>query len=892
MASLTFALRLKWAFFKLAGWLKKTVAFVFRLAELTWRCAYPAAASAGLLVFFVGLSQGKELLKIFISGERTAFEYYSLPAAFALASLIFLLVARCILQRRWESVFSRGEVDRVSPIWVNALPFFIAIAPLLGLAWVCYGILGELREVSAQFCADTHAQRCALRTIESVVPQWVAFLLATLFILFAAWIGAGAWPRVVRARYYLRRFQSKAYVPIICLAALLWFVFLVSGGAQANNPHFAFALDQMNLQRSIGSVHVLIIAAVSWTVIGGLVLTLWAKRFLGISLILLPGFMMLGASFFRERDHDVRELPLAEQPAPGKTIASSLEAYAISVVARRAQTGVGDEVEATIPIYLVAAAGGGLRAGYWSAGVLADLQDANPEFANHVFLISGVSGGALGGATFLAAHRDGCARTGSGERDVMGDCVRRVLEDVSLAPSIAATLYGDFWRSLWPQGLYQFSWKWLGLKTAFEGSPDRAHYLERTWESSFSWCVGQPEPVSKDKAFDSYGPRAFRCAPRPLLLPDGVSVAERDIFSMGFMDLWRKRNPAQPLSWMPNLMVNGTDVATGRRILSANLRLNPTEFPESYIARTDDPSRLNMRLSSVIHNGARFPVVSPAGRLLTKNAAGIIRVESPPSLVRQAQDADISQGALMMCATTANGKICEMPPQNVHRIVDGGYSDNSGLDSIEDVLDEIENFNDTEEDAAKTNAPATACAAAVARAHVKPQRAGKAKCPKLSANLIIIDNHGWPNRRVDGENVRALDAIFQAFTLAKDARSTHDIADKVFRSSSKTEGRVYTFNLDRAGAQVPGLGWALSESSTNQMIWAASDPAYAQRVADTLAPLRRDTGARFDTRIDDAISLRAGRCVSAYARVVTDAGAVGRACAKARIEALGLKEDR
>jgi hypothetical protein len=153
MASLTFALRLKRAFFKLAGWLKKTVAFVFRLAELTWRCAYPAAASAGLLVFFVGLSQGKELLKIFISGERTAFEYYALPAAFALASLIFLLVARCILQRRWESVFSRGEVDRVSPIWVNALPFFIAVAPLLGLAWVCYGILGELREVSAQFCA-------------------------------------------------------------------------------------------------------------------------------------------------------------------------------------------------------------------------------------------------------------------------------------------------------------------------------------------------------------------------------------------------------------------------------------------------------------------------------------------------------------------------------------------------------------------------------------------------------------------------------------------------------------------------------------------------------------------------------------------------------------------
>jgi hypothetical protein len=268
MASLTLAIRLKRALIKFASVLKVSVAFVFRLAELLWRCAYPAAASAALLVFFVGLSQGKELLKIFISGERTAFEYYSLPLAFAGASLVFLLVARCILQRRWESVFSRGEIDRVSPIWVNALPFFIAVAPLLGLSWACYDVLQELREVSAQFCADTAAHLCKLQTIESLVPQWVAFLLAAFFILGVAWLGAGAWPRVAKVRYRLNAFQRKAYVPTIFIAVLLWFVFLVSGGGQANNPHFAFALDQMNLQRALGSVHVLIIAAVSWTVIG------------------------------------------------------------------------------------------------------------------------------------------------------------------------------------------------------------------------------------------------------------------------------------------------------------------------------------------------------------------------------------------------------------------------------------------------------------------------------------------------------------------------------------------------------------------------------------------------------------------------------------------------
>jgi hypothetical protein len=49
---------------------------------------------------------------------------------------------------------------------------------------------------------------------------------------------------------------------------------------------------------------------------------------------------------------------------------------------------------------LVAAEGGGIRAAYWTAASLANLQDEFPFLRNHVFAISGVSGGAVGAALF------------------------------------------------------------------------------------------------------------------------------------------------------------------------------------------------------------------------------------------------------------------------------------------------------------------------------------------------------------------------------------------------------------------------------------------------------------------------------------------------------------
>ena len=61
-------------------------------------------------------------------------------------------------------------------------------------------------------------------------------------------------------------------------------------------------------------------------------------------------------------------------------------------------------------MFLVTAKGGGIRAAYWTAALLTALQDANPEFADHVFAVSGVSGGSVGAGVFaglLAQSRRG-----------------------------------------------------------------------------------------------------------------------------------------------------------------------------------------------------------------------------------------------------------------------------------------------------------------------------------------------------------------------------------------------------------------------------------------------------------------------------------------------------
>jgi hypothetical protein len=58
------------------------------------------------------------------------------------------------------------------------------------------------------------------------------------------------------------------------------------------------------------------------------------------------------------------------------------------------------------PVFIIAAEGGGIYAAAAAASFLSRLQERCPSFAQHVFAISGVSGGSVGAAVFQSAVRD------------------------------------------------------------------------------------------------------------------------------------------------------------------------------------------------------------------------------------------------------------------------------------------------------------------------------------------------------------------------------------------------------------------------------------------------------------------------------------------------------
>ncbi|MFB1486514.1 MULTISPECIES: hypothetical protein [unclassified Thiocapsa] len=64
-------------------------------------------------------------------------------------------------------------------------------------------------------------------------------------------------------------------------------------------------------------------------------------------------------------------------------------------------------------VVLVATSGGGTSAAYWTASTLAYLEQTfAAPFTERLFAVSGVSGGSLGAATYVALKRAGCKRDG------------------------------------------------------------------------------------------------------------------------------------------------------------------------------------------------------------------------------------------------------------------------------------------------------------------------------------------------------------------------------------------------------------------------------------------------------------------------------------------------
>jgi len=230
----------------------------------------------------------------------------------------------------------------------------------------------------------------------------------------------------------------------------------------------------------------------------------------------------------------------------------------VQSAARPAGSGNTDK---RYPVYIVAAEGGGIYAASAASVFLSRMQTLCPDFADHVFAISGVSGGAIGAAIFQSLDR---ATTPDPTPPAMSDCPglsRKRDDHESLSQQVADVMQDDHFSPVVGSIFSEI----LGSSTG------RAEALVASFEDS----VAAHNTIAATEL----------CAP--------------------FADHW------SPAAAVPALVLNSTWVETGFRVAFAPFRLNDTDeslYSFSDVGMPDEHDKSLMEAAVV---SARFPLILP-----------------------------------------------------------------------------------------------------------------------------------------------------------------------------------------------------------------------------------------------------------------------------------------
>jgi hypothetical protein len=281
----------------------------------------------------------------------------------------------------------------------------------------------------------------------------------------------------------------------------------------------------------------------------------------------------------------------------------------IQTYSRNWVTDRGAEIDSAkngYPVYYVLANGGASRSGYWTASVLGQLEDATSgttdPFSRHVFCLSGTSGGGVGVATFFSLLHG---------RNKMSKDV-----NVSYLSSARSFLGKDF----------------LTYTLAHMLGPDYFKYIFHINNDNLSDRAGALEETIEAGARN---------------VTDTLKVAMDEPFS----NMLALKN--QPYS-LPILCINTTRMQDGNPGVVTNIRMSKEIFNNRVDVMDVLNDTLDMRLSTVSILGARFPYISPAGR---------VDQWLPEKMRNQKNDSML-----------------------IHYFVDGGYFDNSGAGVVQEMM--------------------------------------------------------------------------------------------------------------------------------------------------------------------------------------------------------------
>lgn len=501
------------------------------LARMIQLCFFPVLTVVLGSFALLCVSQVREALLAF--GDRPYF--VSQAVAFELAVLAWMLsawyVARLLVGKR----FHPDLVGRCrSPWFARAVARWLprTLALLAGIPvvlWIAF-------ELEPAWVGET------LVVANMLVFGLVVFRRPLSALAGHRWVDA--WTRQSDEQF--ERFETigpSGWVFILLLA-------LLSAGLW-----IALPLGMERVARYVGSPALLLFALMSWTIFGGFVLTYLPKAHGWPGMTWIP--LLAALCFYPlNENHLVTAAAHSLPNAPRQRLRDEFRSW---LKARRDPTG---------PVIFVATAGGASRAAYWTTSALGKLEDEARQhhqmFAANLFVISGVSGGSLGAATFVAALDE------SRRADPAGPCgsVRALGERFTgrddLATVLGMLLFPDLLQRFLP---FHLHW-W-----------DRSRGLEEVWERDW------------DRVTARCGPGARQMNPW------------RQPFT-------RLHERARRDGWLPALALNATALGSGRPVLQADFTMQRTDAFDLF-----DP-RLAVgpiTLAQAVHNSARFPYVSPPG---------------------------------------------------------------------------------------------------------------------------------------------------------------------------------------------------------------------------------------------------------------------------------------
>jgi hypothetical protein len=514
------------------------------LARILWLCFFPVFTVVVGNVVLIAVGQAREALLAF-NDDHAHTQLISFELGYVLWMVSAWYVARLLLGKRFEpdliGVCNSPNFARGLAKWLPRLLAFaagLAIPLVLLYRIVFYGQsgLGLL-----------------------VLVLWVSGGIVLAVILFRRSWGQRhhqEW----RANWSVR--GSEEFERFDALSGSAWafisLLFVVSFGLW-----LAIPLGLEHVARPLGAPALLLLALMSWTLFGGFVLTYLPRSYGWPALTWIPVALLLAFYHWNE-NHPV---------APPSDV-RNLQPEDVGDTFKRWLNQRPDPSE---PVIFVASAGGASRAAYWTTSALGMLEDearhtqapgGQPRrFADNVFVISSVSGGSLGAATFLATldlTREMEARASSQCRSVQETADRFTGQD-HLSTVLAFMLFPDLLQRLLP----------IPVKTW-----DRSRGLEEVWVNDW------------DQLLRGCGAEAAR---RTNPWKDALTA------------LSARANASRQL---PVLALNSTALGAGQQVLQSSFYV---PRPDVFDVLGNQLATGSLTLAQAVHNSARFPYVSPGG---------------------------------------------------------------------------------------------------------------------------------------------------------------------------------------------------------------------------------------------------------------------------------------